>query len=164
MKKLILVRHGKSSWEDSGLKDHERPLAKRGLRDVPNMANRFLKRNIGLPDQLITSTAVRALQTAIITAKYLGLNESEISKSGILYHASADTLLKNIKSTSDTKNFIFLFGHNPGFNDLVYELGESIENIPTTGYFGFNAKITSWKDFNRETAEFWFFDFPKRKN
>jgi len=164
MKKLILVRHGKSSWLNPQLKDHDRPLAKRGLRDIPDMAQRFLKRNIGLPDQLITSTALRASQTALITANELGLDESGISQSNRLYHASADILLETIQNTLDNKKFIFLFGHNPGFNDLINLLGEPLENLATTGYFGFKAKITSWKDFNRETAEFWLFDFPKNKN
>lgn len=164
MKKIILIRHGKSSWKYPDLKDHDRPLAKRGLRDIPKMVERFLKRNVGLPDELITSSAIRTLQTALITAKGLGLSENEVTEASRLYHASADTLLRHIQNVSDKNEFIFLFGHNPGFNDLIYELGKPIDNLPTTGYFGFTANISSWKDFNKETANFWFFDFPKNKN
>lgn len=163
MKKLILVRHGKSSWEYPGLKDHDRPLSPRGLRDVPIMAQRFLARKIGLPDSLVTSSAIRALQTAKITALELGFNEGLIHTKDRLYHASSDTLIRSIQNFSDDKESVFLFGHNPGFNDLIYDLGESIDNLPTSGYFGFKANISSWKNFNEKTAVFWFFDYPKNK-
>ena len=37
MKRLILMRHAKSSWKDSALSDHERPLNKRGREASPKV-------------------------------------------------------------------------------------------------------------------------------
>ncbi|MEP0712905.1 MAG: histidine phosphatase family protein, partial [Algoriphagus sp.] len=63
MKKIILVRHGKSAWNNSELTDHDRPLATRGLNDVPMMALRLKEKGL-TPDLIITSSAIRATQTS----------------------------------------------------------------------------------------------------
>ena len=68
MKKLYLVRHAKSSWENNKLKDIDRPLNKRGKRDAPFMG-RLMKENNIKPDLLISSPAERALRTAKIFSK-----------------------------------------------------------------------------------------------
>ncbi|HAG72955.1 MAG TPA: phosphohistidine phosphatase, partial [Gammaproteobacteria bacterium] len=63
MKILYLLRHAKSSWDDPDLKDFERPLNARGLRDVPVMADRFNARNCRV-DCIVSSPATRAKTTA----------------------------------------------------------------------------------------------------
>jgi phosphohistidine phosphatase len=74
MKTLLLLRHAKSSWKDSALDDHERPLTKRGRRDGPRMGE--LMRQYGfILDMVISSDAVRARLTAeavVETARYAG--------------------------------------------------------------------------------------------
>jgi phosphohistidine phosphatase SixA len=63
MKTLLVLRHAKSSWNDTALDDHERPLNKRGRRHGPRMGS--LVCELGLtPDVIISSTAVRARLTA----------------------------------------------------------------------------------------------------
>ena len=59
MKKLLLVRHAKSSWDDPFQKDFDRPLNERGHSDAPLMAKRLLKQDIDI-DAFVSSTAVRA--------------------------------------------------------------------------------------------------------
>ncbi len=162
MKKLILVRHGKSSWEDLRLADHDRPLAKRGLRDAPTMALRLKERGI-VPDLLLTSTAERAAHTAKITAQAFDQTSSEFIATRELYHSSYRNILSVIQSVEDRFDTVCVFGHNPGFNDLIDHLGEYIENLPTSGQYGFEADIQIWKDFGPNTAEALFFDYPKKK-
>ena len=62
MKTLILVRHAKSSWDDSALPDKDRPLGDRGKRDAPKMGKRLAKRDVK-PDLILSSPARRALTT-----------------------------------------------------------------------------------------------------
>lgn len=68
---LILMRHGKSSWQDEALPDRVRPLAERGLRDAPLMGRR-LAHAVGVPDLILSSPACRALSTARLVAHELG--------------------------------------------------------------------------------------------
>ena len=71
MKELILVRHAKSSWKDASVYDHERPLNKRGKRDAPEMGARLKLRGCE-PDLIVSSSAVRALETARTVAGEIG--------------------------------------------------------------------------------------------
>lgn len=162
-KKLILVRHAKSSWDIPWLNDHDRPLAKRGLDDAPKMANRLKKKGV-YPDLMLSSTALRAAETAKITAKILGVSEDDISWEKGLFHASPHQILKIIRMQKDSVNTLMVFGHNPGFNDLITYLGGELDNLPTSGQFGFKLKTEHWAELKPETAEVWFFDFPKKKS
>ncbi len=78
MKTLFLIRHAKSSWDDTALPDKERPLNDRGLRDAPKMGERLAKRDVK-PDLILSSPAVRALRTAEIIAKKLDYRRKESS-------------------------------------------------------------------------------------
>jgi phosphohistidine phosphatase len=62
MKKLIIVRHAKSSWDNPDLDDFDRPLNKRGLKDAPRMGKRLKEKHI-TPDIMLSSPAERALAT-----------------------------------------------------------------------------------------------------
>jgi phosphohistidine phosphatase len=63
----------------------------------------------------------------------------------------------------DTYSTLFVFGHNPGFNELITHLGGVLDNLPTSGQFGFKLNSDHWADFSPKTAEVWFLDFPKKK-
>jgi phosphohistidine phosphatase len=163
MKKIILVRHAKSSWDNPWLNDHDRPLAPRGLDDAPKMATRLKKKGV-VPDLLLSSTARRAAETAKITADILGVAAEDIIWEKGLFHASPHQILKFIRMQKDSVNTLLVFGHNPGFNDLITYLGGDLENLPTSGQFGFKLKTEHWAELNPETAEVWFFDYPKKKS
>ncbi|MBN3520294.1 histidine phosphatase family protein [Algoriphagus lutimaris] len=162
MKKIILVRHGKSAWDKPFLADHKRPLAERGLRDVPVMAERLKARNIE-PDLFLSSSATRALTTAELTAEVLGFPKKNIRADEHLYHASPEKILKIIHHQKDSHQTILLFGHNPGLNELIYLLGGKIDNLPTSGQFGFTFDTDEWEKISKKNAKVWFVDYPKRK-
>ena len=163
MKKIILIRHAKSSWDNPWLTDHDRPLSDRGLRDDPIMAKRLKKRKI-YPDLILCSTATRAVETAKILAKEFEFPEKEILFEKNLYHASPNKILKYIHLQKDAKDTMIVVGHNPGFNELIEYLGGKLENLPTSGQFGFLVKSDRWSDFGPKTAEVWFVDYPKKKS
>jgi phosphohistidine phosphatase len=163
MKKFILVRHGKSAWDRPFLADHDRPLADRGLRDAPKMAKRLKKRGVD-PDLILSSSALRALHTAQITAEELEIPIKKIVVEENLFHASPNVILKYMRMQQDTIQTLLIFGHNPGLNDLIDYLGGDIENLPTSGQFGFKLKSEHWGELSPENVEFWFADYPKKKH
>lgn len=162
LKKIILFRHAKSSWDDPRLNDHDRPLAQRGIDDAPKMAKRLKKKGI-FPDLMLSSTALRAAETARITANILGHPLQEIVYEKGLFHASTHQIIKILRAQKDSINTIFVFGHNPGFNDLIAYLGGDLDNLPTSGQFGFMLKSENWTALSPESTEVWFNDFPKNK-
>lgn len=161
MKKLVIIRHAKSSWDDPFLDDHSRPLAERGLRDAPKMANRLKKEDI-FPDLILSSDAERAKQTALITAEHVKFPKDKIIFDRSLYHASAESIMGLVKKTDPSVKTLFIFGHNPGFNDLIWKLGGDIDNLPTSGQFGFKFDVKEWSDIGKKSAKVWFFDYPKK--
>ena len=138
MKKLILLRHAKSSWKDLSINDFNRPLNKRGNRDVPIMADKFLNRNIKL-DLIISSSAKRTLDTATIFSEVLGYTADILLKDE-LYEASSYEILKCINQIDDIYCNVLIVCHNPGITNLTNYLSDFlIPNIPTTGIVGFSS-------------------------
>lgn len=161
MKKLVIVRHAKSSWDDPFSNDHSRPLADRGLKDAPKMAQRLRKEKI-FPDAIISSDAERAKTTAFITAEELGFPKDDVVLKHSFYLASSSTLMAEIHKMPDEVKTLFIFGHNPGLNDLIWKLGGEIDNLPTSGQFGFKFDVKKWAEASSKNAKVWFFDFPKK--
>lgn len=162
MKTLLLIRHAKSSWDDAGMTDFDRPLNSRGLKDAAAMALQ-LQRRIAAIDAFISSTAVRAKTTAeIFMAGFKAPEDRLLTEQG-LYLAPAAFLSRFISSTADNLNTIALFSHNPGITDYANTLTTAIktDNIPTCGIFAVAAKTGSWKDFETTAKAFLFFDYPK---
>lgn len=162
MKKIILIRHAKSAWDQPSLADHDRPLANRGLLAAPKMGQRLSEKGIK-PDRIISSTAERAKSTAQLVAKELNTPEETIWLDRDLYHASAHTMISILKKLPESIQTVLLVGHNPGMNELVYLLGGKIENLPTAGVFAVKSS-DQWKEFDPRRVDFWFFDFPKNQH
>ena len=161
MKILTLIRHAKSSWDHPELDDFDRPLNKRGLRDVPEMANRLASASY-IPDRVVSSPARRALTTATDISKKLGIEADEIVRDKRVYHASAGMLADVVRETDDSVNHLMLFGHNPGFTDFANRLSDArIDNLPTSGIYSVRFDTDSWRNFDQDAGVFIFFDYPK---
>ncbi|HEY9117087.1 MAG TPA: histidine phosphatase family protein [Roseivirga sp.] len=163
MKRLLIVRHAKSSWEFSQLSDFERPLNARGVQDVPDMAQRFQSLGI-IPDLIISSPANRALTTAQGFAQILGVSSKEIVLDEDHYHASSDTLRSLIREFPNEHECIMIFGHNPGLTYLINELSDlKLDNLPTCGVCGIEFQIDNWKVVKKGSGRKFYYDFPKNK-
>ena len=162
MKTLYLLRHAKSSWNDPDLKDFERPLADRGIKDVPVMAERLKTRN-GHIDTIICSPAVRTKTTAQMFAKALGFPVDDIGSNPELYFAGSSMFLKAASLLDDDCDVAMLVGHNPAITEFVNEMsGSEIDNIPTCGLVELRLPIDDWSAIEFATAELIEFDFPKK--
>lgn len=162
MKDLILVRHAKSSWKDPTLRDHERPLNKRGKRDAPEMGDR-LTRSGCVPELMVSSSAVRALDTARAIAGKLEYARKRIAVEGRLFHAGVAELLQVIRGVDDSVNTLMLFGHNPGLTDLANHLGpREILNMPTCAVLRLRFQADTWSTVGGVPGDEVLYDYPKR--
>lgn len=153
VRELILVRHAKSSWRDPSLDDHSRPLNKRGKRDAPEMGDRLARLGYK-PDLIISSTAVRALETARTIARKLGYPRERILEEEGIYHASVEGLIGVISNVDDSVETLMLFGHNPGFTQLANLLGpRGIFNMPTCAVLHLRFDTMSWNAMGQVAGE-----------
>lgn len=161
MKKLIIIRHAKSSWDSASATDFDRPLNDRGHKDAPAMAKRLLKKDIKI-DAFVSSPANRALTTATYFAEAYEKKFKHIIQIPALYHPSMEVFYSVIEELENDLKTVAIFSHNPGITDFVNELTTArIDNVPTCGIFGVKADIKKWKEFAEAEKEFWFFDYPK---
>ncbi|MGV3687241.1 MAG: SixA phosphatase family protein [Daejeonella sp.] len=162
-KQLLLVRHAKSDWNDIQLPDFKRPLNSRGKANAPEMARRLVKKNI-IPEQIVSSSAVRAIATARYFAKELGIEESAIIQNREIYEAFPHELMSIINSLDNIYSFTALFGHNPGITNLVTSLcNKDLYNIPTCGVALIRFPFDDWKMVSAGTGELAFYDYPKNE-
>lgn len=161
VKDVCFVRHAKSNWDHPGMRDYDRPLDARGLRDGPVMAAKM--RELGLiPDHIITSGANRAKSTAMFFRKEFNLPPESFVIEDELYEATPQQVFDVLTGAPDTANFVYLFGHNPTFTWVANNLsGVSIDNVPTCGVVHAQSIISSWKKFKPEYAAFVGFHYPK---
>ncbi len=163
MKRLFIVRHAKSSWDNLDLRDFDRPLNERGLKDAPAMGTHL--RNKGIrPDLMISSPAVRALATCRAIAKTLGYPEETIKVEKKLYHASDDQIMNALKESvkNSDASIVVIVGHNPGLTYFSNRLlDDSIDNIPTCGVVTGNLSIDSWQELSWNCGERESFETPK---
>jgi len=146
MKTLLLLRHAKSDWGDSSLRDFDRPLADRGERDAPRIGKALRKSGV-TPDIIIASPAARAratVQAAMKAAKV----ELKITFDESIYGASSAELMKIIRRLPDADECALLVGHNPGFEDLAGRLTGSHERMPTAALACIEFQIEHWDDVN----------------
>jgi len=162
MKTLVIVRHAKSSWNDPGLSDHQRPLSKRGLKDAPIMGARLAE--WGPPvDRIISSSATRALTTAELIIHEMGLPWDEIQIEDALYHATEEEMIDLINEQDDYLDGLMLFGHNPDLTYLVNDLSDlDLDNLPTCGVVVLQFEVDSWSEIGDEIATSAELDFPNK--
>ena len=162
MRTLYLLRHAKSSWGNPELKDFERPLAERGIRDLPIMAERFKARG-GRVGCIICSPAVRTKTTATMFAKQIGFASDEIGSNPELYFAGSNMFLKAASLLDDECEAAMLVGHNPAITDFVNEMTDGdIAKIPTCGLVQLSVPIDAWSEIEFSKAELVEFDYPKK--
>ena len=144
MKRLFLIRHGKSSW-DHNLQDQDRPLKKRGYKDAALVLDAFPKA-MGEPEKIWSSFATRALETAKLFKEKFKVAEDDFQIRRDLYTFNSKELLQIIKSCDNSINRLMIFGHNPAITEVVNFLGsEFFENIPTTGLCIIDFETEDWK-------------------
>lgn len=145
---LMLMRHAKSSHDDPALHDIDRPLNKRGIQDSRLMGN-FFKKSIGLPDLIVSSSAVRAKETTdgLIAAAEIN-NPYKVDNR--LYATGPDTYLSVIQELPQTADKVLIVGHNPVLEETIALLclgnpETSIVRMSTAAITCLEAEADDWR-------------------
>ena len=145
MKNLILIRHAKSSWE-APLRDIDRPLEQRGIKDAHLVASNCIK---DVPSTFVvwSSIAKRASETALIFAQNILYPVESIIFKEELYTFDENQLEKVVKSCSNFFENVILFGHNEAITNFVNKFGDIfIENVPTSGFVSLEFATDNWEE------------------
>ena len=161
MKTLLLIRHAKSSWNDIGLSDFERPLNERGKHDAPLMAKKVKSKKIDI-DAFVSSPAKRAKKTAEFFMAEFVAKEKKLTLIPSLYEASVEKYYDAIENLKDKDDTVALFAHNPGITDFINSLDcTPVYDMPTCAVYAIQIKTKNWKKFREAKKEFLFFEYPK---
>jgi phosphohistidine phosphatase len=163
-RRLFLLRHAKSSWEDPGLADHERPLAPRGRRACKLIAT-YLREQDVTASLVLCSSAARTRETLERIMPALGSPEVQIEDR--LYGASSPELLSRLRELPERVDSAILIGHQPAIQRLALELaGDGPELHRLRGKFPTAALATllfagCWSELEGGSAELAEFVTPK---
>ncbi|SIO35740.1 histidine phosphatase family protein [Salinivibrio sp. ES.052] len=160
MKTVFLMRHAKSSWDDPSLDDHERPLNPRGFRQAPQMAER-LNAWLCQPQAIVSSTAQRAKDTAVLVAQTLA-DKPPIVLDRKLYSEQRAMIAHAIQALDADHDTVMIIGHNPALNDYLHDLGMTKDNLPTSGVAVIHYPVKHWIETSECDAQLCFLDWPKR--
>jgi phosphohistidine phosphatase len=161
VKRLFLLRHAKSSWDDADLADRDRPLAPRGRRAVKVMAGHIRDEKIS-PSLVLCSPARRTRETLEGVAP-----GGEVQIDDELYGASEGELLERLQRVPDEIDSVMLIGHNPAIQELALDLaagGErrgDVENKFPTGALATLTVPDDWQELRPGSAELVAFVTPK---
>ncbi len=161
MKTIQLIRHAKSSWEDSRLSDLQRPLNPRGYRDCQLMGPAIESIGCNL-NPVYCSPAQRAQLT--INHLAAAMTETELTWQVVdaLYTFSGTDLSDWIIQLDNSSHHVTLVGHNPAMTQLINDLsGAGLENFPTCAFAQLTLATDNWSALTDQTADLQHFLKPK---
>lgn len=162
MKRIIIIRHAKSSWDHTSLMDHDRPLTPKGIL-AANKMGIFLTSKNYQNIVMISSTAVRASATANIIASGINYQKDIIyDKQFYTFNDDGSVFVNYAKSVQETIDTIIFIGHNETCYQFVSEKSNnSISKFPTCALASFLCDIKKWNEINTDKLEFELYQFPK---
>ena len=144
MKELILVRHGKSSW-DYDVQDTDRPLKERGVRDAHRVAH-AASAEVQDVQAVFSSPANRALHTCMILMREVGIPLDKLTVSRDLYDFSGNAVRSYVHGLDNSLDKVVLFGHNHALTHLVNDWGSKyVDNVPTSGLVYLTFEVDRWE-------------------
>ncbi len=158
-KQITVIRHAKSSWSNPGLRDFDRPLNQRGLRDAPLMADKLQDLGIKL-DLILSSPSSRTLLTAEYFKVKFGCKIETVNN---LYHGDVEDIIDSLIYVPDEIISVGIFCHNPGITFFANRITERmIDNVPTCGLLLCEIKENlQWQDIEVKDLELKSFIYPK---
>jgi phosphohistidine phosphatase len=159
MKRLILMRHAKSSWDDPLMDDHARPLNGRG-RVSARVVGDWLRNKAYIPDQVLSSSSARTRETF---ARLGFVCDTQFLDR--LYHADPEIMLRTLRGA--TGNSVLMLGHNPGIawfaqNILTVAPPHSrFYDYPTCATLVADFAVENWNDIGTGTGKAVDFIIPR---
>jgi phosphohistidine phosphatase len=147
MKRLILTRHAKSSWDDPLTPDHDRPLNDRGKAAAADLGQWLASRDY-VPDEVLCSDSLRTRKTfSGIAPALTGAPVLELKPA--LYHAGPDVMMAVLRHAKADK--VMMIGHNPGIAEFAARLvahpptGAEFSRYPTGATLVVDFDVTDWE-------------------
>lgn len=153
MKKIILMRHGhaaSSGTSGTAGTDRLRKLDNKGILQVSVIGKKMIHSGI-LPDYVICSDALRAVQTAEIIATTLEL-DLEIKKDARLYSASPELYVQLLQNIPDIYSSAMIIAHNPVMEEVVSLLTGKKAGMGSSDLFEAQLALGKWKEFTLSAA------------
>jgi len=150
MKTLLLMRHGKSSWKDKTLEDKQRPLKKRGQRDCEYIGHVLIENEL-IPQLILSSSAVRASQSAEIIASACGMKDG-INYLDSFFMGEPNEFLEGLRGLPDTLERVMIIAHNPGLEALMQIIDGKIDALPTASMAYLVLSLDKWADISFDSA------------
>ena len=161
MRRLHVLRHAKSSWDEPDLADHDRPLAPRGRKASARIAEHFANEAIA-PELVLCSAALRTRETLAALLSVLA-GDVEIRLDESLYGAGVEQVLARVRETADAVSAVLVIGHNPTLHELALFLTgrlDALERFPT-GALATLAFVGPWAELGEGGAELESFIVPR---
>ncbi len=158
MRRLLLLRHAKTERTNPG-GDHARRLTGRGPGDAIRMGQ-FLARETLSPDYALVSDAQRTQQTFQLLAKGIGHHINAKIEDAV-YLAEPAAILEVIRTAPDSAGTLIVIGHNPGLQQLAYDLGQRgphklvaalAAKFATCALAAIDCDCPSWRDIDATTS------------
>lgn len=149
-RRLIVMRHAKSSWSDPAATDHERPLNARGRRDAPRVAARLAELQ-WLPDWVLSSDSRRTQETLSHMLAELP-PELPVFYTPVLYHAGIEAVQQEVTAVPDDVQTLMLLGHNPGWEEMASLLSGEDVILKTANAALLIGKAENWQQAFRHTG------------
>ncbi|KAL8192324.1 hypothetical protein R6Q57_027509 [Mikania cordata] len=152
-RRLILLRHAKSCWEDRSVKDHDRPLSKAGETDAIQVTYKL--QQLGwIPQLILSSDATRTRQTLkIMQDQVQAFLEAEIHFISSFYSVAAmdgqtaDHLQRAIcKYATDEMHTVMCMGHNRGWEEAASTFSGASIQLKTCNAALLEAAGKSWEE------------------
>lgn len=167
---LLLLRHAKSSWDDPGLDDFDRPLTKRGTKAAAAIGQYIDKAKLA-PGVVLCSTAVRTRATLTLVLREIDCPAPRVSFEDSFYLAPASVLLDRLRECDGKHSTVLIVAHNPGIHALALELAgdgsrehlnELAMQFPTAALAHFRFRAPSWSTILPATGEIIDFVLPRK--
>ena len=148
-KTLLLMRHAKSSWQDSSLADHDRPLNGRGRDAAKRIGIQLIESKTAI-DLILCSTAVRTRETAALVFADPATSPP-ITYQDDLYHASPAQMIQQLHRLPESIHTVMVITHNPGLEEFLLQLTGESAQFPTGALARIDLELDTWSQFNRQT-------------
>jgi len=163
MKTLVIVRHGAFDHSNPQIADVDHPLNHHGRHQISETADRFVSLSIR-PDLLISSPAKRAIETAEIYAKKIGVSSESIRIEEDIFEAERAEILQVVHALDDATQTVVLFGHHPAVTKLLHHLADSeIEKMPLGSFVVLELSAENWRTVSFKKGRLVEYVEPKEK-
>jgi len=141
-KRLVLMRHAKSSWKSDAPTDHARPLNGRGRRDSPKVGAELARRG-WVPDRVLSSDSARTRETFARMREALGVDD-DARFTRALYHAGVDAVREALAALDDGVETALILGHNPGWEEVLEWLSGEDHEMKTATCALLSVEAATW--------------------